>query len=160
MRARIRSDDYNIEIMRAKLARNAVPAPEPKWYLCRGYNGLHQAWVPGVVVNRKCVYSEPFQGTMIKEPVYDILMEGVGVVWVKNVGGHLPGNAIPTGFWQKPWPATAYSCRTMVNDKTKIGWTWKGQYCRYNHLGNYALSSNFEVLSRADYTVDMLDLTN
>ena len=160
MRARIRGDDYNIAVMQRRLSQNFTPAPEPKWYICRGYNGYHQAWVPGVVVNRKCVYSAPFEGTIIREPVYDILTETIGVGWVKNVGGHLPANAIPTGFWQKPWPATAYSCRTMVDDKTKIGWTWKGQYCRYNHLGTYALASNFEVLSRDAYTVYTLDLTN
>ena len=158
-KVRLGKDDYDIAVIKDRLKRNYKPLPEPKWYVCRAKNSVHQGVIPGVVVNRKCVYVEPFSGIVRKVTSYDILESATGAEWKKNVGGHLPENAYPMGFWQKPWSATVYTCRTMVDDKTVIGWTWGDNNCWYNKLGAKG-ATNFEVLSRAPGTTYKLDITN
>ncbi|MBT3237498.1 MAG: DUF3421 domain-containing protein, partial [Rhodospirillaceae bacterium] len=153
----VQVDDYDIKVIQARLKKNVVPPPEPKWYACRAFDRAYEAWVPGVVDNRKCVFVEPWSGRVKSATKYDIVYDAVDVQWVRNTGGHLPTYAIPMGNTTRPKDNTLYSCRTMVDTKTFVGWTSLGKKCWYEKVGPKH-STNFEVLSRDSRTVYKLDL--
>ncbi|MHA1597187.1 MAG: DM9 repeat-containing protein [Alphaproteobacteria bacterium] len=154
----IAKNDYQMKTITKRLAKPVpLPPPEPKWYVCRAFDKKYAAWIPGVVDNRKCVYGQPDGKSVKTSTTYDVVFDAPGVLWTHNTGGHVPEYGIPTGNITKPADFTLYSCRTMVNVKTYIGWTDDGKTCRYNRLG-FRKSTNFEVLSRDPETVKKLQL--
>jgi hypothetical protein len=156
---RVQHDDFEIRVLQQKLRKNARPAPEPKWYLCSGAapNGSS---IPGVVENRRCTVN--YNGRNYHSDSYNIVMEATYLEWKHGGGGHVPDLAIPMGWYESAnhHRKTAYSCRTMINDKTRIGSTTDGRYCWYTHGNNWGGARNFEILTRKPWAAYKFDLTN
>ena len=156
---RVQHDDFEIKQLQQKLRKNARPAPEPKWYLCSGAapNGSS---IPGVVENRRCTVN--YNGRNYHSDSYNIVMEATYLEWKHGGGGHVPDLAIPMGWYESAdhHRKTAYSCRTMINDKTRIGSTTDGRYCWYTHGNTWGGARNFEILTRKPWAAYKFDLTN
>ena len=108
---------------------------------------------PAVVDRMRCIYVSGT--TKITLQKYQMLMDGLGLEWQPAGGGYVPANALPVGLYQISPSAnnyhllSAYSCRAMVNRKTRIGWTIDGSYCHLYTFSQHkgVVVENFQILS-------------
>ena len=142
-----------------------TPTPSPKRALCQLLVGEiwneYTFFLPGVATPQGC--ETPVNGVTDAYAdanwIADKIVDGF---WQPAGNGYLPAAAIPTGRVQftndgkivtstndqnsNPMRAL-YSCRSMINRDTYLGWTLEGRYCHVKHAGKEVVTRNFDVLA-------------
>jgi hypothetical protein len=163
------SDDMSASNAASVAAYPGTAPTEPTWFLCRSqpFGGNADGWIykpyiPGVVENQLCVFAPADNYGNGYD--YQTLTKAIDVFWQQGGGGYLPSLAVPVGRFHvnestpvkideqtsqgSNLPQQAlFSCRSMVNRKTYIGWTYEGEFCHVKYSGKQVVTRNFQVLT-------------
>ncbi|PCH63534.1 MAG: hypothetical protein COC19_00955, partial [SAR86 cluster bacterium] len=158
------SDDMSVSSAATVAAYRSTPPPSAKWIICKGpiydgvENGLH-FYIPGVIESQGCAYELDNQVNKVNQ--MQILTKMVDLAWQPAGAGYLPSSAVPTGrapitvaggiltnasFTHIP-PQALFSCRSMINRISYIGWTYEGEFCHLKYSGKATVTRNFQVLT-------------
>jgi len=164
------TDDLSASSATAIAAYSGTPAAPVPWVICQAVtvqsdNEYGTPYtIPGLMKNQSCDYriNQPnHQGTQTGQSTSTIMHKIVDVFWQPAGSGYLPAMAIPTGrvqlntsggfemtqFNQNLPTKALFSCRSMINRESYIGWTYEGKFCHVNYSSKLVVTRNFEVLT-------------